>query len=523
MRKLFLRYRFQALNALVLFLAMSSWALADDRFAVAVGPHSTLVIFGPKGERVAELTIPSISQPVTVGSTSFQVSYGRDANDLVTAIFAPSPSDPQGLHFNVLNKSVDTDKQAVITLTFTSGFSSVMVDPGYIGMVQVNSRNVRHHSLADDTYIPRPVTPTRAPTPQGIEPVPPQRTSESAPAPHPSADMTPRDIPAPVFHPSPAPATIESSPHVSSAPPPAAPAPVGAAPVNPLAGTLIRGIPGPPVAFWSEPVTPPNGPPPPIRPNEMKLVEVHGPVTVKTPDGNIVPGTNGMILPSGSTVQTASHASAAVFMGGVNSARLLPETEIAVQQNVNGSVRKTSIDLRQGTVFSRIGRRVGEKQDYQVRTPQGVAAARGTEMVDYLSPSGHHFIYVAKGTVDVYVDGVLTKVLTGHPGDPPTLDATVLPPSDDDLDLVLEDILNDLAPYNEKLLGVIDRRHDGTATQADNDFYESIKNTFAEGPDDLLQDAYWDFYPNPGGVIPLARRASDQVLVPFGTVELTPF
>ncbi len=63
----------------LLVLALSSTAFADDRFAVAIGSHDMLVIFGPNGQRVAELPVPSISQSVTIGATTFQVSYGRDA------------------------------------------------------------------------------------------------------------------------------------------------------------------------------------------------------------------------------------------------------------------------------------------------------------------------------------------------------------------------------------------------------------------------------------------------------------
>src|SRR5260221_3837138 len=118
MSKLFLPGWFQMLlAAMVLLVATTSWAVGDERFAVALGAHDTLVIFGPKGERVAEFGAPTISQPVTVGTTSFQVSYGRDADDLLTAIVAPGSSQPQDLHFNVSNKSIDADKEAVVTLT----------------------------------------------------------------------------------------------------------------------------------------------------------------------------------------------------------------------------------------------------------------------------------------------------------------------------------------------------------------------------------------------------------------------
>jgi hypothetical protein len=134
---------FQAsLIALICFVAVFSLASANDRFAIAVGAHDKLVVFGPKGERVAELSVPTVGQPVTVGNVSFQVSYGSDARGQLTAIVAPSAAAPTDLHFNVLGKSVDADK-AVVTLIFSLNLKHVTINAGYGGRVEVNSRRVR--------------------------------------------------------------------------------------------------------------------------------------------------------------------------------------------------------------------------------------------------------------------------------------------------------------------------------------------------------------------------------------------
>jgi len=130
------------LTALICFVAVSALAMGEDRFAVTVGAHDKLVIFGPKGERVTEISVPSIAQPVTMGDVSFQVSYGRDSSGRLTAILSPSATAPVALHFNVLGKSVDADK-AVVTLTFSVNLKSVSIDPGYVGRVEVDSRRVK--------------------------------------------------------------------------------------------------------------------------------------------------------------------------------------------------------------------------------------------------------------------------------------------------------------------------------------------------------------------------------------------
>lgn len=143
MTKIFFPDRFQTfLTALICFVAVSSLAMGDDRFAVTVGAHDKLVIFGPKGERAGEFSVPAIGQPVTVGSISFQVSYGRDSNGQLTAILTPSSDAPADFHFNVLGKSVDADK-AVVTLIFSSDLRHVNVEAGYGGRVEVNSRRVK--------------------------------------------------------------------------------------------------------------------------------------------------------------------------------------------------------------------------------------------------------------------------------------------------------------------------------------------------------------------------------------------
>ena len=141
--KIFFADRFQTfLTALICFVAVSSLATGDDRFAVTVGAHDKLVIFGPQGERAAEFPVPTIAQPVAIGDVSFQVSYGRDANQQLTAILTPSSTAPVALHFNVMGRSVDADK-AVVTLIFSSNLKRVAIEAGYGGRVEVNSRRVR--------------------------------------------------------------------------------------------------------------------------------------------------------------------------------------------------------------------------------------------------------------------------------------------------------------------------------------------------------------------------------------------
>ena len=560
--------------ALVLLLAIANKAMADDRFAVAVGAHDSLVIFGPKGDRVAELPVPSISQPVTVAGTSFQVSFGRDANDLLTAIFAPNSAQPQDLHFNVLNKSVDASKAAVVTLTFSAALNHVTVDPGYVGLVAVNSTNIKHHDLADATYVPH-VVHQSAPISRPAAELEPADTSAPAPVVHHQSEPAPvvtHVKPAPVApqttttsvthetvaspaknvaatpEPASSPAAPESDTVTRDASPPMAnnvppDTKVGntefpPSTAQPLLGSLLAQPPPPgslnssligtnskphPKLYWSEPVTPPNGSPPSVGIDEMKLVEVHGPVTIKKANGETETGRDGTIVPSGATVLTGDNSSAAVFMGGVNSARLLPHTEAKITENLKGSVRHTAIDLQSGTVFSRVGRRTGETQQYEVRTPEGVAAARGTEYAESrrVGSDGkmHSYVFVAKGTVATTHEGDATfKLVSGTLSD---VGIVAMPPTDDGAK-VLEQILELLAPFNDKLNGVLERMQDGTATAADKAFYDGVNLFLRRDLPGIFDefDADTNIYRD---ILPAARRALNQDLQPFGTNPLTPF
>jgi len=127
---------------------MSALAQGDDRFAITIGPHDVLAIFGPDGKKVPEISAPATGVPVTVGDTTFQVSYGHDASQHLMAIISPSASDPSDLHFNVLGKAVDADKDAVVTLVFSSTGRSVTVEPGMTGRVEVNSHRLSHSEPA---------------------------------------------------------------------------------------------------------------------------------------------------------------------------------------------------------------------------------------------------------------------------------------------------------------------------------------------------------------------------------------
>jgi hypothetical protein len=419
---------------------------------------------------------------------------------MLTAIVAPNPTQPQDLHFNVLGKSVDTDKSAVVTLTFSKELKSVKVDPGYIGQVDVNSRRLQHDAVINRGAHSDLLA--RTPNPQaGVEdgtqpdsavaaatktfpasantlppittPVPPPAAPVAANQP---ANMGSGNGATSVHAPQPDVADDASQmPFTATATPGPSTVSVAGSDASPRQHTL----------YWSEPITPPSGAAPQVSSNEMKLIEVQGDVSVMAPGGSSQAAANEMLVPSGSTISTSGNASAALFMGGVNSIRLLPGTEVQVTQQLDGSVRKTVVALRRGTVFSRVGHRSGERQDYQVQSPEGVAMAKGTEFADSLA-NGHHYVFVVKGIVAMLVNGIQTGLLTPTTS---SLAAGAMPTAADG-NQVLFQILTELQPYQPKLKTVIADINNGSATPSEIGFFDSLRKTFSVAVDDVYDPSH---------------------------------
>jgi biopolymer transport protein ExbD len=153
---------------------------------------------------------------------------------------------------------------------------------------------------------------------------------------------------------------------------------------------------------WIEPITPPDMPASlGVPPDAMQIREPQGDVETALPSApaNFVPVTDGMTLPNGAVVKTGANGTAAVLFGGVDSARLMPNSEAAVQQTVTAQSRSAEVDLTAGGVFSKVGTQIGVQGDYEVRTPFGNASAHGGDFVTIISGSRTD-VWIAQGTVE---------------------------------------------------------------------------------------------------------------------------
>jgi len=235
---------------------------------------------------------------------------------------------------------------------------------------------------------------------------------------------------------------------------------------------------------WIEPITPPNMTTAlPIPPDEMQIREPQGDVqfALPTAPASFAPVTDGMTIPNGTVIKTGPDGTAAVLFGGVDSARLIPNSESAVQQVVTSQSRAAEVDLTKGGVFSKVGTQVGVQGDYEVHTPNGNASTQGGDFVtiDYQAKQPHTDIWVAQGTVNfVKTDGTKAGPVTSDGTGPLHVFRTFSDPAgslglDGD---ELTEIMNFIPMANQKTKSLRDKMARGVAlTTAEQDYLHRIK------------------------------------------------
>jgi hypothetical protein len=122
--------------------------------------------------------------------------------------------------------------------------------------------------------------------------------------------------------------------------------------------------------------------------------------------------------------------------------------------------------LQEGSVFSRVGKRPGETQKYEVSTSDGVAAARGTEFLD-IKIGHHHLVFVNKGVVDLLVDGHLVGTVTGGSGKIGMNQMGEPKMTQAELNKYLDNILKQLQPFNVTTIQALFDFENGTASDSE--------------------------------------------------------
>jgi hypothetical protein len=265
---------------------------------------------------------------------------------------------------------------------------------------------------------------------------------------------------------------------------------------------------------WIEPITPPSEPASLNIPSAaMQVREPQGSVQVALPSApaDFRDVERGQELPNGSVLRTADNSSVAVLFGGVDSVRLAPNSQAAVQMTLAGGTRDVEVDIRNGMVFSKVGQRVGEKEAYSVHTPFGNATAHGTDYVTVVYP--HRVdVWVAQGTVtlDAPSGPAQVTVSTGHEplkvmrNPPPQDAATALAESAESLTA----LLNFIPMANQKLKALADRTASGAhLTPTEQDYVSRIRKVTT-----LIKLANVDAPPTPVAAAPPAAKPAPRAL-----------
>jgi hypothetical protein len=218
---------------------------------------------------------------------------------------------------------------------------------------------------------------------------------------------------------------------------------------------------------WIEPITPPSMPTSLNIPTDaMQVREPQGDVQVALPSApaDFRSVEKGMTLPNGSVLKTGDNGSVAVLFGGVDSVRLAPDSQAAVQLAVTPGKRDAEVDIRSGIIFSKVGQRFGEKGSYEVHTPFGTASSHGSDFVTAVLPQRVD-VWVAGGTVGLAspggrktsasVEGNEAFKVLRFPAAPD--EATARAESAD----TLTTILNFIPMANQKLKALSDRTRSG--------------------------------------------------------------
>lgn len=139
-----------------------------------------------------------------------------------------------------------------------------------------------------------------------------------------------------------------------------------------------------------------------------KLVAINGQVTFTLPGGNSAPVTVGTVLPVGTAITTSPGALATVefFDGTVTIVQ--PESDVTIAEHSitkesGENKENTLLDLRAGGVVNSLDPAKKKVTNFKVRTPKGVAAARGTVFAVRINNTGSSVTTMA-GTVTFVTD-----------------------------------------------------------------------------------------------------------------------
>jgi len=174
----------------------------------------------------------------------------------------------------------------------------------------------------------------------------------------------------------------------------------------------------------------PEPPAPPSTPSTLTMLSItEGSVFImKAGTDSWIEAQVGMSLELGDIVKSGDSSSAEITFFDGSTIELEADTQIEVASLNISDTGSTTIGLKQaiGTTISRVTQLVDSASSYEVETPAGVAAVRGSVMLVYVIEDGTTWITNHEGKMWGIAQGVELKIPEGRtciiiPGEPPRL------------------------------------------------------------------------------------------------------
>lgn len=150
-----------------------------------------------------------------------------------------------------------------------------------------------------------------------------------------------------------------------------------------------------------------------------QVQKVTGSAHLITPNGKSQIITTSTVVPIGSRIETGSDGEVVIqWVQGaysvIQSNAKVTVTSLGYAQKSGVATRNVGLNLSRGSLYSHLAHDNG-KSDFRIKTPKGVAAARGTDWVVIVRADGSVTVSVATSAVDVTgVDDIVITVKEGQ-------------------------------------------------------------------------------------------------------------
>lgn len=138
-----------------------------------------------------------------------------------------------------------------------------------------------------------------------------------------------------------------------------------------------------------------------VAPQSGKVTVSVGDVKVTPPGGVIQALAAGSIVAVGSTVTTGAGARAVIVMTPKSAIRVGENSTVVIEEVFETATPpKVTLDLKDGSLGALLKPGTGAEMDFKIKTPSGIAAARGTYYAVVVE-NGKGFAQVKEGKVEI--------------------------------------------------------------------------------------------------------------------------